>query len=96
MKIGKMAKIVKQFRLQKSAKIRKKGEIKILKTLMEYASLCKKSEKNNDEISRKCQKTGFSGIFLTFSAGNFFFRKPGSVTFWALPFRIIVQKIRKK
>ena len=70
-----MAKIVKQFRLQKSAKIRKKGEIKILKTLMEYASLCKKSEKNNDEISRKCQKTGFSGIFLTFSAGNVFFSK---------------------
>ena len=37
------------------------------------ASLWKKSEKTNDEISRKCQKTGFSGIFPAFSAGNEFF-----------------------
>ena len=35
-----------------------------------YASLCKKSEKTNDEISRKRQKTGFSGIFPAFSAGK--------------------------
>ena len=33
--------------------------------------LCaKKIEETNDEISRKCQKTGFSGIFPAFSAGK--------------------------
>ena len=37
------------------------------------ASLCKKSEKTDDEISRKCQKTGFSGIFPAFSAGKIYF-----------------------
>ena len=42
-----------------------------------YASLCKKSEKTNDEISRKCPKTGFSGIFPAFSAGKNFFLKIG-------------------
>ena len=58
--------------------------------------LCAKNwKKTNDEISRKCQKTGFSGIFPAFSAGKNFFRKSGSVTFWALPFCIIVPKIRK-
>ena len=36
-----------------------------------------KSEKTNDEISRKCQKTGFSGIFPAFSAGNEFFPEIG-------------------
>ena len=40
-------------------------------------SLSKKSEKTNDEISRKCPKTGFSGIFPAFSAGNEFFLKIG-------------------
>ena len=55
----------------------------------------KNQKKTNDEISRKCQKTGFSGIFPAFSPGNFFSRKSGSVTFWALPFCIIVPKIRK-
>ena len=34
-------------------------------------------EKTNDEISRKCQKTGFSGIFPAFSAGNEFFPEIG-------------------
>ena len=38
-----------------------------------YASLCKKSEKTNDKISRKCQKIGFSSIFSAFPAKNFFF-----------------------
>ena len=33
----------------------------------------KNQKKTNDEISRKCQKTGFSGIFPTFSAGNEFY-----------------------
>ena len=42
-----------------------------------YASLYKKSEKTNDEISRKCQKTGFSGIFPAFSAGKICFLKIG-------------------
>ena len=38
-----------------------------------YTHLCaKKSEKTNDEISRKCQKTGFSGIF---PAGKICFSK---------------------
>ena len=37
----------------------------------------KKSEKTNDEISRKCQKTSFSGIFPTFSAGKKYFSKIG-------------------
>ena len=36
----------------------------------EYETLCKKSEKTNDEISKKYQKTGFSGIFPAFSAGK--------------------------
>ena len=32
----------------------------------------------NDEISRKCQETGFSSVFLAFSAGKiFFFSKIG-------------------
>ena len=43
----------------------------------QYAFLCKKSEKTNDEISRKCQKTGFSGIFPAFSAGKICFLKIG-------------------
>ena len=33
----------------------------------------KNQKKTNDEISRKCQKTDFSGIFPAFSAGNEFF-----------------------
>ena len=37
----------------------------------------KKSEKTNGKISRKCQKTGFSGIFPTFSAGKICFSKIG-------------------
>ena len=37
----------------------------------------KKSIKTNDEISRKCQKTGFSGIFPAFSAGKKCFSKIG-------------------
>ena len=36
-----------------------------------------KSEKTNDKISRKCQKTGFSGIFPAFSTGKIFFSKIG-------------------
>ena len=34
-------------------------------------------EKTNDEISRKCQKTGFSGIFPAFSAEKKYFSKIG-------------------
>ena len=38
--------------------------------------LCAKNQnKTNDKISRKCQKTGFSGIFPAFSAGKKFFPK---------------------
>ena len=41
-----------------------------------YAFLNKQSVKTNEEILRKCQKNGFSGIFPAFSAGNeFFFSK---------------------
>ena len=36
-----------------------------------------KSGKTIDEISRKCQKTGFSGIFPAFSAGKKCFSKIG-------------------
>jgi len=39
--------------------------------------LCKKPEKTNDEISKKCQKTGFSGIFPAFLAGKFCFSEIG-------------------
>ena len=40
--------------------------------------LCaKKLEKSNDEISIKCQKPGFSGIFPAFSAGKKFFPEIG-------------------
>ena len=35
------------------------------------------SEKTHEEISRKCQKTGFSGIFPAFSAGKICFSKIG-------------------
>ena len=37
----------------------------------------RKSGKTNDEITRKCRKTGFSGTFLAFSAGNEFFPEIG-------------------
>ena len=37
----------------------------------------KNQKKTNDEILRKCQKTGFSGIFPAFSAGNEFFLEIG-------------------
>ena len=37
----------------------------------------KKSEKTYEEISRKCQKNGFSGIFPAFSAGKICFLKIG-------------------
>ena len=40
-----------------------------------YAFLNKESVKTNDEISKKCQKTGFSGIFPAFSAGKICFSK---------------------
>ena len=57
----------------------------------------KKSEKTNNQISRKCQKTGFSSIFLSFLAGNEFFPKiAGSLTFWTLPFCNSVQNFMKK
>ena len=36
-----------------------------------------KIRKTNDEISRKCQKTSFTGIFPAFSAGKKVFRKIG-------------------
>ena len=55
----------------------------------------KNHKKTNDKILRKVQKTVISGIFPAFSPGKFFFRKSGSVIFWALLIRIFVQKIRK-
>ena len=42
-----------------------------------YAFLNKETVKTKDEISRKCQKTGFSGIFPAFSAGKKCFSKIG-------------------
>ena len=35
----------------------------------------KNQKKTNDKILRKCQKTGFSGIFPAFSAGKIVFSK---------------------
>ena len=40
-----------------------------------YAPLSKISGKTNDEVSRKRQNTGFSGIFPAFSAGKICFSK---------------------
>ena len=40
-----------------------------------YTFLNKESIKTNDEISRKCQKPSFSGIFPAFSAGKICFSK---------------------
>ena len=40
-----------------------------------YASLSKKSQKTNDKILRKVQKTVISGIFPAFSPGKIFFSK---------------------
>ena len=37
----------------------------------------KNQRKTNDEISRKCPKTGFSGTIPAFSAGNEFFPEIG-------------------
>ena len=61
-----------------------------------YASLSQKSDKTNDEISRKCQKTGFSGIFPAFSAGKICFSKIGLGHILDLPFCISVQNFMKK
>ena len=47
------------------------------RTRVNLKDYLKVGPKNNDEISRKCQKTGFSGIFPAFSAGKNFFPKIG-------------------
>ena len=60
-----------------------------------YAFLNKESVKTNDEILRKCQKTGFPAYFRYFRPEKFFFRKSGSVTFWRLPLCILLPKISK-
>ena len=57
--------------------------------------LHKKSEKSNEAILQKAQKTLFLGSFLPKFTQKNFYQKSGFVTFWALPFCIIVQKIRK-
>ena len=53
------------------------------------------TEKTNDKISRKVQKTQILGHFGPEFAQKNFFSKIGLVTFCTLPFCIIVQKIRK-
>ena len=55
-----------------------------------------KMRKNNDEISRKCPKADFPGIFPAFSAGKKCFYKIGLRHLLALPFRISVQIFLKK
>ena len=61
-----------------------------------YASLCKKSDKTNEEISRKCQKTGFFSIFPAFSAGNeFFFENRAPSHFEYCHFASLCQKSEK-
>ena len=47
------------------------------------------------EFCTKSKKPYFQAVFGPNLPKKFFFRKSGSVTFWALPFCIFVQKIRK-
>ena len=55
------------------SKIRLGHILDIINTLL----CAKKLEKTSDEISRKCPKTGFSGIFPAFSPGKIGFSKIG-------------------
>ena len=56
--------------------VSRKSDSTMLWAFLIPSYLCeKKSEKTNDEISRKCQKTGFSSIFPAFSAGKIGFLK---------------------
>ena len=48
-----------------------------LYTIDTHLSLSKKSQKTNDKILRKVQKTVISGIFPAFSPGKIFFSKIG-------------------
>ena len=58
--------------------------------------LCAKNQKKLMMKSREnAKKPVFPAYFRHFRPEMNFFRKSGSVTFWALPFCIIVQKIRK-
>ena len=58
-------------------------------------SFCQKSEKTNEAILNKSKKPYFNAVFGPNLPKKFFSRKPGSVTFWTLPFCIFVPKIRK-
>ena len=60
-----------------------------------YTSLCKKSGKTNDEISRNFQKTGFKAYFWYFQPEKYVLRKSGSATFQILPC-INMQNFTKK
>ncbi len=55
----------------------------------------KNQKKLMKQFCTKSKKPVFPAYFRHFRPEKIFFRKSGSVTFWALPFCIIVQKIRK-
>ena len=55
--------------------------------------LCKKNKKYTEKVQWKCAKTAY---FRHFRPEKNVFRKSDSVTFWILPFRIIVQNFMKK
>ena len=57
-----------------------------------YASLCQKSEKTNDQIPRKCPKSGFSSIF----GRKFFFLKIGLRNFLGIAILHLCAKNQKK
>ena len=52
--------------------------------------------KNQKKLMVKSRENAKKPVFPAFSAGKNFFKKSGSVTFWALPFRISVQNFMKK
>ena len=58
--------------------------------------LCAKNQKKLMKESREnVKKPSFPAYFRYFQPGKIFFRKSGSVTFWALPFCIFVPKINE-
>ena len=59
--------------------------------------LCAKNQKKLMKESREnVKKPSFPAYFRYFQPGKIFFRKSGSVTFWALPFCIFVPKNQQK
>ena len=62
-----------------------------------FTHLCAKNRKKLMIKSRaNAEKPVFPAYFRYFRPEKYFVQKPGSVTFWASPFCIIVQKNQKK